>query len=80
MKKAKLLKTLLIPTIGITTISAIAAVSTSCSCSPQPTPTPPVVHVTGISLSKESLTLEIGGFDTLTATVLPESATDKSVT
>ena len=31
MKKIKLLKTLLIPIIGITTIGTIAAVSTSCS-------------------------------------------------
>ena len=31
MKKIKLLKTLLIPTIGITAIGTIAAVSTSCS-------------------------------------------------
>ena len=71
MKKIKLFKMLLIPTIGITAIGTIAAVSTSCS---------PVVIVTGVSLNKESLSLGIGDSDTLTATVLPESATDKSVT
>ena len=36
MKKVKLLKTLLIPTLGITAIGAIAAVSTSCSSSDVP--------------------------------------------
>ena len=73
MKKVKLIKTLLIPTIGITTIGTIAAVSTSCSCSP-------VVIVTGVSLNKESLALEIGGYETLITTLHPEDATDKSVT
>ena len=70
MKKIKLLKTLLIPTIGITAIGTIAAVSTSCS---------PVVIVTGVSLDKKSLALEIGDSDSLIATVHPENATDKSV-
>ncbi len=71
MKKIKLLKTLLVPTIGITAISTIIAVSTSCS---------PVVIVTDVSLNKNSLTLDKGGSETLTATVHPENATDKSVT
>ena len=73
MKKAKLLKTLLIPTIGITAIGTIGAVSTSCS-------SVVVVSVTGVSLDKESLTLGEGDSDTLIATVPPEDATDKSVT
>ena len=68
-----MLKTLLIPTIGISAIGTIAAVSTSCSCSP-------VVLVTGVLLDKESLVLGIGESNTLIATVLPENATDKSVT
>ena len=72
MKKIKLLKTLLIPTIGISAIGTIAAVSTSCSSS--------VVPVTGVSLDKESLVLGKGDSDTLTATIHPENATDKSVT
>ena len=71
MKKIKILKTLLIPTIGITAIGTITAVSTSCSSA---------VHVTGVSLNKESLVLEIGDYETLIATVHPEDATDKSVT
>ena len=71
MKKIKLLKTLLIPTIGITAIGTIAAVSTSCSSA---------VPVTGVSLNKESLPLGIGESDTLIATINPKNATDKSVT
>ena len=71
MKKIKMLKTLLIPTFGITVIGSIAAISTSCS---------PVVLVTGVSLDKESLKLEIGSFDTLIATIHPENAADKSTT
>ena len=71
MLNSKLLKSILIPTLGVAPIGAIAAVSTSCS---------PVVIVTGVSLDKESLVLGIGESDTLTATVLPEDAADKSVT
>ena len=71
MKKTKLLKTLLIPTLGVSAIGVIAAVSTSCS---------PVVIVTGVSLNKESLTLGECDSDTLIANVHPENATDKSVT
>ena len=71
MKKANLLKTLLIPTIGITAIGTIAAVSTSCSSA---------VPVTGVSLDKESLALDVGNTETLIPTVHPEDATDKSVT
>ena len=73
MKKIKILKTILIPTIGITSIGTIAAVSTSCSCSP-------VVLVTGVSLDKKLLVLEVGNTKTLIATINPENATDKSVT
>ncbi len=38
------------------------------------------VHPASVSLSKSSLTLEAGGTDTLTASVLPLNTTDKSVT
>lgn len=38
------------------------------------------VPVSGITLNKEALALEVGGSETLTATVLPENATDKTVT
>lgn len=38
------------------------------------------VDVTGVSISPESISLEIGDFYSLTATVSPSNATDKSVT
>ena len=42
--------------------------------------TPSVVAVTSVELSKSVLNLNVGNSETLTATVLPESATNKSVT
>ena len=41
---------------------------------------PPVVEVESITLNKTELTLDIGGSETLNATVLPDTATDKTVT
>ncbi len=41
---------------------------------------PSVVEVESITLNKTELTLEIGGSETLNATVLPDTATDKTVT
>jgi len=38
-----------------------------------------VVAVTSVTLSVETLSLEVGGMATLTATVLPENATDKAI-
>ncbi len=38
------------------------------------------VSVTGVSLNKSSLTLAVGGSETLTATVAPSNATNKNVT
>ena len=38
------------------------------------------VAVTGVTLDKNSATLTVGGTETLTATVAPDDATDKSVT
>lgn len=40
----------------------------------------PTVAVTGVSLNKDSATLTVGGMETLTATVSPDNATDKTVT
>jgi uncharacterized protein YjdB len=37
------------------------------------------VAVTGVSLDKSTLTLVVGSYATLTATVLPENATNKNV-
>ena len=39
-----------------------------------------VIEVTGVTLNRSTLTLDIGGTFTLTATVSPSNATDKSVT
>ena len=41
---------------------------------------PTTVSVTGVSLNKNTATLTVGGTETLTATVSPDDATDKSVT
>lgn len=46
---------------------------------PQP-PTPSVVAVESIALNKTELSLELGGTETLTVTVKPDNATDKTVT
>ena len=40
----------------------------------------PIVEVADITLNKETLALEVGAHETLIATVLPENATDKTVT
>ena len=52
----------------------------SCSKNEEPEPTPPAVTVTGVTLNKTDLMLEIGGSETLTATVAPADATNKNVT
>ena len=49
-----------------------------CVCGKHKPETP--VAATGVTLNKNTLTLEIGGMATLTATVSPENATDKTVT
>ena len=41
---------------------------------------PVVVEVESVTLNKTEITLDVGGTETLTATVLPENATDKTVT
>ena len=75
MFKAKLLKSILIPTLGISAIGAIVAISTSCG-----EKKPIVIHVTDVTLDETSVFLDVGATKTLTATVLPENATDKSAT
>lgn len=47
--------------------------------SPEENPTD-AVPVTGIALNKKEITLEVGGSETLTATITPENATNKEVT
>lgn len=69
-----------------TLILASAALALSFACGktpepePKPEPKPSTVAVTSVSLNKSSLTLEPGGSETLTATVAPSNATDKTVT
>ena len=66
---------------GATTITATAHNGKSVFCIVTVNePAPEVIEVTSVSLNKTSLTLEIGESETLTATVLPSNATDKSVT
>jgi uncharacterized protein YjdB len=72
MRTSKIVKSILIPTLGISAIGTIAAVCTSCGCGS--------VSVTSVSLKKPTATLAVGDNVTLTATVSPETATDKSVT
>lgn len=43
------------------------------------TPTPQIISVTSVTLSAQSLTLEVGGSEQLTATVLPANADNKAV-
>lgn len=39
-----------------------------------------IYKVTSVSLNKDSLTLDVGGSETLTATITPDNATDQNVT
>jgi len=54
-------------------LGGILAITVLISCKKE-------VEVTGITLDKPTLTLELGKWETLTATILPKNATDKSVT
>ena len=52
----------------------------SCSKDDDPEPNPPVVSVTGVTLNKTSTSIQVGGTETLTATVSPKDAANKKVT
>lgn len=66
---------------GATTITATAHNGKSAICTVIVNePASEVIEVTSVSLNKTSLTLEIGESETLTATILPSNATDKSIT
>ena len=66
---------------GTTTITATTSNGKTASCSVTVNESAPeIIEVTSVSLNKSSLALEIGESETLTATVLPSNATDKSVT
>ena len=64
-----------------TSSSTTSSSMTSSSDSTTSTPTTPaVIEVASVSLDKTSVTLDVGASETLAATVLPEDATDKSLT
>ena len=63
--------------VGETVITATAGDKTA-TCSV--TVTPAVVAADGITLNVSALSLEVGKTETLTATVAPDNATDKTVT
>ena len=71
----QIIKTLLVPTLEITAIGVVAAISTSCGSEKKDS-----IHVTDVKLDKYSKTLFIDDTEILIPTVLPENATDKSVT
>ena len=73
-KFTQIIKTLLVPTLEITAIGAVVAISTSCGSEKKDS-----IHVTDVRLNKHSTTLFIDDTETLIPTVLPEYATDKSV-
>ena len=60
---------------------AIGLFLTGCNKGGQPTPpTPEVVHVTGVTSTEESFSIEVGEEHELVYVIAPEEATDKSVT
>ena len=64
-------------------VAAVLLTTSFWSCSkeePVPEPTPPVVSVTGVTLNKTSTSIQVGGTETLTATVSPKDAANKKVT
>ena len=58
-------------------LAAVALIGAMAACGPKEDP---VVAVTGITLNPSSVSLEVGGTVSLSATVTPSNATDKSVT
>ena len=65
-------------------VAAVLLTTSFWSCSkdeePVPEPSPPVVSVTGVTLNKTSTSIQVGGTETLTATVSPKDAANKKVT
>ena len=65
---------------GTTTITAEAHNGKTATCTVTVNePAPEIIEVTSVSLNRTSLTLEIGESETLTVTVLPSNATDKTI-
>ena len=69
---------------AILLVAAVLLSTSFWSCSkdeePVPEPTPPVVSVTGVTLNKTSTSIQVGGTETLTATVSHKDAANKKVT
>ena len=65
---------------GTTTIKAITKDSTFCAEKEIEIIESPTVHVTDVTLNKSSTSIYVGGTGTLTATVLPVNADNKTVT
>lgn len=65
---------------GNATITATSQADGTKSGTCTVTVTDSTVHVTGVTLNKNSTSITVGGSETLTATVSPNNATDKSVT
>ena len=65
-------------------VAAVLLTTSFWSCGkdeePVPEPTPPVVSVTSVTLNKTSTSIQVGGTETLTATVSPKDAANKKVT
>ena len=66
-------------TVGTSTLT-VKATNSAGDASKQFSLTINAVPVTSVSLNKDALSLTVGGNETLTATVEPETATDKTVT
>jgi len=65
-----------VPTM-LKVLAAVAAIGAMAACGPQEDP---VIAVSGITLNQSSVSLEEGATVSLTATVSPSNATDKTVT
>ena len=67
-------------------VTAVLLTTNFWSCSkdddpnPDPDPTPPVVSVTSVTLNKTATSIQVGGTETLTATISPTDAANKKVT
>ena len=65
-------------------VAAVLLTTNFWSCSkgeePVPEPTPPVVSVTSVTLNKTATSIQVGGTETLTATISPTDAANKKVT
>lgn len=64
-------------TATITVKTADGGFSATCTVTVEEAP---IVHPTGVSISKTSINLQVGGSETLTATVTPADANNKNVT